>query len=153
MGFDVMGVNPVNETGEYFRNNVWYWRPLWDYIVHHCSDILTDEDITAGSFNDGHLIDESKALAIAARLKKLLDSGETDTYSIEYKIGLESMPEEECVICGGTGVRDDAIISGECNGCKGKGTRPAFSTNYPFDIQNVRNFMEFCGTSGGFEIC
>ena len=31
MGMDVYGIAPTSERGEYFRNNVWWWRPLWDY--------------------------------------------------------------------------------------------------------------------------
>ena len=33
MGMDVSGMNPSSETGEYFRNNVWWWRHLWNYSV------------------------------------------------------------------------------------------------------------------------
>ncbi|QOR55575.1 MAG: hypothetical protein UMS36scaffold28_65 [Phage 59_13] len=29
MGMDVYGVKPKSKQGEYFRNNVWSWRPLW----------------------------------------------------------------------------------------------------------------------------
>ena len=32
MGMDVYGTKPKNETGEYFRANVWYWHPLWDCL-------------------------------------------------------------------------------------------------------------------------
>ena len=32
-------VNP----GVYFRNNVWWWRPLWDYVCNNV-DELTEED-------------------------------------------------------------------------------------------------------------
>ena len=31
MGMDVYGRKPKNETGEYFRRNVWGWHPLWEY--------------------------------------------------------------------------------------------------------------------------
>ena len=67
MGFDISGLNPnhptvisdmdmpdhsdedgmaayfkyVDETpGIYFRNNVWWWRPLWMFICENCDDIL-----------------------------------------------------------------------------------------------------------------
>ena len=30
--------------GDYFRNNVWYWQPLWKYICMICDDILTNEE-------------------------------------------------------------------------------------------------------------
>ena len=32
MGMDVYGKEPKNETGEYFRSNVWWWRRLWDFV-------------------------------------------------------------------------------------------------------------------------
>ncbi len=34
-------------VGAYFRNNVWWWRPLWNYVTELCDDILTEEDIVA----------------------------------------------------------------------------------------------------------
>ena len=34
MGMDVFGKNPTDEKGAYFRNNVWFWHPLWDYCLH-----------------------------------------------------------------------------------------------------------------------
>ena len=33
MGMDVFGLAPKEEKGEYFRNNVWWWRPLWDFVA------------------------------------------------------------------------------------------------------------------------
>ena len=41
--------------GLYFRNNVWWWRPLWTYVVVICDDILSDKDIKLA---------QNKALAI-----------------------------------------------------------------------------------------
>ena len=61
-------VNP----GAYFRNNVWWWRPLWSFVCEHCHDILTQEDMNNGSYNDAHIISRRKAEAIAQRLEKLL---------------------------------------------------------------------------------
>jgi len=55
MGFDLYGTNGGNEKidhdnpveGQYFRANVWYWRPLWDLTCSIGKDILTDRDIEA----------------------------------------------------------------------------------------------------------
>jgi hypothetical protein len=33
MGFDVYGKSARSEKGEYFRNNVWWWRPLAEYVL------------------------------------------------------------------------------------------------------------------------
>tara|TARA_Y100000356_G_C11131374_1_gene220255 strand:+ start:356 stop:658 length:303 start_codon:yes stop_codon:yes gene_type:complete len=51
-----------SNPGVYFRNNVWWWRPLWSYVVNLCEDILTEEDIQHGSYNDGHEISQKKSI-------------------------------------------------------------------------------------------
>jgi DnaJ-class molecular chaperone len=73
---------------------------------------------------------------------------------------LESLPDEECKICEGTGIRNDELGKQErakdpsytCNGCKGKGSRDNFYRLYPFHVDNVLAFGEFCAQSGGFKI-
>jgi hypothetical protein len=152
MGFDVFGVKPKSEKGEYFRNNVWWWRPLWEYVAENCSDVLTEEDVYEGSLNDGHLISEEKALKIAAKLKELIASGKTKAYEEERKKYLESLPDEVCDLCHGTGVRNDDVVKGTCNKCDGKGKVRPLETWYPFSVENVEEFAEFCEESGGFEI-
>ena len=104
MGFDLSGVNPKMNSkepsedcdyseyslwlsenpGVYFRNNVWWWRPLWDYVCENCSDILTEKDIRGGNYNDGHKIGKIKALQIARRLDKLLKKGDVAAYELAY---------------------------------------------------------------------
>ena len=50
-------------------------------------------------------------------------------------------------------IRNDEYVKGQCNGCQGKGSVRPFSTNYPFDLENLKEFADFCEQSGGFEIC
>jgi len=170
-----------NTKGAYFRANVWFWRPLWNYVVDNCGDILNKKDIIYGSSNDGHKISKTKSIKIAQRLNKLLKNGHTRRYENAYVKEMESLPLEECKICKGTGVRkgwegwqseiewlshhknmktDDGSISYEhahrcngCNGCSGKGKIKSFSCNYPFDRDSIEQFAEFCKFSGGFRIC
>ena len=35
MGMDVYGLEPRKEKGEYFRNNVWWWRPTLGLRCSH----------------------------------------------------------------------------------------------------------------------
>ena len=63
-----------DNPGVYFRNNVWYWRPLWDYVCQHV-DSLTEEDRMDGHSNSGHQISEEKAITIAGVLYALLEDG------------------------------------------------------------------------------
>ena len=43
--------------GHYFRNNVWWWRPLWEFVCLSCDDILDEDDINKGCHNGGEEID------------------------------------------------------------------------------------------------
>ena len=68
-----------DNPGVYFRNNVWYWRPLWDYVASKCSHILDRDDYESGHSNSGHKINEEKAMGIAAVLYALLEDGSVKT--------------------------------------------------------------------------
>jgi len=153
MGFDLFGMNPKNKKGEYFRNNVWWWRPLWNYICTVCENTLTDSDCREGEFNNGYSISENKGQRIANRLALLVKNGDTQRYSVRYARKLKKLPDEECEFCKGTGKRNDEYVQGTCNACSGKGKVRPFVTNYPFSVANVRNFIDFCENSGGFRIC
>ena len=152
MGFDLCGVRSRSEKGDYFRNNVWWWRPLWKFICENCDSILTEKQKMGGSFNDGTLISENQALEIADALQRLIDSGEVRKYQKARKKALDSLPDEECAICKGKGIRDDKFVKGKCNACGGKGKRRPWICSYPFAEINVKAFCEFVKESGGFGI-
>ena len=38
--------------GSYFRNNVWWWRPLWKFVCNTCGDILSNEDFWFNNANN-----------------------------------------------------------------------------------------------------
>jgi len=140
--------------GTYFRNNVWYWRPLWDYVYSLCDDILTEDDHQSGHHNDGHLIDADKCEAIASRLALELLNGGVTKFKDDRQEYLDNLPLKKCDTgsCNGTGQRDDKYLKGECNGCGGTGEQKDHETHYPFDEDNVREFHSFVKNCGGFEI-
>tara|TARA_R100000234_G_scaffold3291_3_gene2762 strand:+ start:17630 stop:18157 length:528 start_codon:yes stop_codon:yes gene_type:complete len=117
-----------DNPGIYFRNNVWWWRPLWDYVCNECIDVLDKDDITAGHYNDGRVITKTKAMKIADILFKKIESGETDKYANHFEIKRKEAEKS-----------DDKDIN--------------YKSSYPFNTDNVRRFAEFCKESGGFEIC
>ena len=146
MGMDVYGVAPTSEAGEYFRNSVWSWRPLWDFVSESCD---LDEDVElSGHFNDGMQIDEFTARRIAKTLFSLLNDGTVATYERAHDVLLKALPDEECKHCNGTGVRDDEYVQGKCNGCNGTGKVRPFETWYSFSEENVQKFAEFADHSG-----
>ena len=116
-------------------------------------DTLSTEDMYEGYVNNGHLIEEEKAIAIADKLKDMMDSGEVARYITERQNKLDALPLEECEYCDGTGTRDDVHVKGKCNGCEGKGKTKAFVCWYSLREQSVRDFEYFCRHSGGFKIC
>ena len=143
--------------GVYFRNNVWWWRPLWQYVCEQFPEIITDEDAENGCSNSGHLIDEEKAMLIGLGLTAKVLDGSTKAYSDSYKAELDSLEQLECDLCEGTGKRKDPPNTGAgdypCNGCESTGLKDDWAKSYPFDVENVRNFAKFCLESGGFTIC
>ena len=122
MGFDLDGVNPISEKGEYFRANVWYWRPLWDFVCDNCDDILTIRDKERGEWNDWHEINDQKAILIADRLDDLDKKGKIKDYDNSYKKKIEELEDG------------------------------SFKKNYPFERDFVMEFAKFCRESGGFKI-
>ena len=152
MGMDLSGFNHKSEKGDYFRNNCWWWRPLWNFVCDECSDVITEDDASGGHYNDGHLIDETKCEVIVERLTEMLESGYVKTYQDIRQKQLDKLPMEKCETCDGSGVRYDKVIQGECNGCNGTGEREPWSKSYPFEVDNVKEFVEFVKDSGGFQI-
>ena len=111
------------DSGGYFRNNVWWWRPLWEFVCDQCDDILTEKDMARGHSNEGHRISKKKAEVIAERLFSLLDNGQVDEFEKRYKEHINSLNDKD------------------------------WDKHYPFHKDNVREFANFCAKSGGFEIC
>ena len=150
--FDAKDIFEKENVGYYFRNNVWWWRPLWDYVYQLNDDILTEEDHELGHSNSGHEITEAQCEVICKRLTEALDNGETEEYKKGYYLALENLPLVKCDTCEGVGERNDQYVKGECNGCGGKGERKDYATSYPFDVENVEEFRNFIRESGGFAI-
>jgi len=94
MGFDIVGIKAKSKKGEYFRNNVWYWRPLWSYICNECDDILTIKQAEAGCFNDGIKISKAKAERIAKRIQERLDDGSVDLHKAGYDSTVDQVDDE-----------------------------------------------------------
>ena len=106
-----------------------------------------------GSYNDNHLINEEKAMKIGLGLTAKILDGSVKAYADRYKTELDALEQLECDLCDGTGKRTDMKVVNGCNGCSGTGKKDDWAKSYPFDIENVREFAEFCLQSGGFTIC
>ena len=107
-----------SNPGIYFRNNVWWWRPLWDYCYHIADDLISEKLWNRGHNNSGAGLNDRDAKLLGNRLLQKIREGDADMFK---KLHEEQEEDKEY--------------------------------KYPFDVDNVKAFAEFCIQSGGFEIC
>lgn len=165
--YDIKEQYEQDNPGIYFRNNVWWWRPLWDYVCIACSDIITKEEHREGHSNSGRRISKTKSKKIAARLRKLVKDGtvkeaeivnaemrgEAIRHNTKIDARLEQLRLDMIKMTGDKNIapkdypnkyrKQWANIYGESKGI----------ADYPFSEENVIRFISFCDDSGGFEIC
>lgn len=174
MGMDIYGNKAENEKGEYFRNNVWWWRPLANYILAEHFEIASSCDTDEWHSNSGGGLDGEQSLLLAKALRNDLETGRVAEYERQYNEFLSTLVREHCHLCEGTGIRTDKIgvememptkalspemvsltgrSHGTCNACGGVGTKENFNMSYPFTEDNVKEFTEFLTYCGGFRIC
>jgi hypothetical protein len=172
MGMDVYGKNPVNEAGEYFRRNVWGWRPLWNYCLDRHGKVAGK--VKHGHSNDGDGLGKYGSQKLAELLYRDLADGSARTYIEERNGLLASLERPACDLCDGTGIRSDGVgvengmpdrelpdemkmltgrSHGWCNKCSGEGKTDAWETHYYLDLDDIKEFADFLANSGGFRIC
>lgn len=143
--------------GIYFRNNVWWWRPLWNYVCEVCEDVMSNEDMNAGCSNSGYKISESTVDRMVEKLVVEIALDNHKKHEEAYMEEIKNLPKEECTICEGTGKRKEPPLVGagklRCNGCSGTGEKEAWESHYPFSAKNVEEFLSFLSESGGIQIC
>jgi hypothetical protein len=160
MGMDVYGNAPKSEKGEYFRNNIWWWRPLWDY----CEEVYPKCQEVDGHTNNGDGLGEYDAELLSSLLIAHIKRGKTKEYEMARQAYLNSLPDEVCDFCQGVGivqvkegwpdyVEGEITFRDPCNACQGSKVKKPWQTHYGFSEENVSEFAEFLKDSGGFSIC
>jgi len=129
--FEAINVFESENPGYYFRNNVWWWRPLWDYTCDVCKSVMTEEDIQRGEYNEGYEYSSELTAKMVELLEIDIANNGHHLYEKEHlKQQEEAKKQEE---------------SGEID--------KAWVCSYPFDPENVEEFVRFMKHSGGFQIC
>ena len=166
MGFDLYSIgNPKSEKGEYFRNNVWWWRRLADYVITK-TGVVDDKDADRWHYNDNHEVSKEEALQIANQLRHLIKTGDVDEYAKEVQRQMEIAEKHNARV---DKLRDQ--ISKQAEKELGKtDVAPVeypekykkkwdklfqlkdWNDSYPFTRKNVEEFIEFCEDSNGFTI-
>ena len=66
--------------GHYFRNNCWWWRPLWDFCYNIAPDLISEELWGSGHNNSGKGLDEKDARLLGNRLLQQIREGKADEF-------------------------------------------------------------------------
>ena len=72
--------------GVYFRNNVWWWRPLWDYCRYVAPELINDDLWSDGHHNSGDGLDDKNAKELGILLIKSFENGKFEEFE---KINIE----------------------------------------------------------------
>ena len=133
MGMDVHGIEPKNKIGEYFRANVWSWRPIHAITTLMCEDLLDEETLMSMCYNDGKGVDDGDVC------KKM---GNRITQWLEHNVNGLELEDSHCR------VNERGIFQFTKAINNPETTRSA----YQVDDDDVREWAEFLQNCGGFEV-
>ncbi len=131
MGYDLYG----NNNDSYFRASIWSWQPIMEMIEK--SNVLPPNVLQGMQYNDGQIVKEHEAHSLADKLEQMLD-GVGD--KMEYVSWTEN-PMTEVV--------SRLVGALQASGAHIEPSAPMHSTT----AAHVREFIEFCRQSGGFQVC
>ena len=138
-------------VGQYFRNNCWWWRPLWNYCYIIADDIISEDVFNSGHSNNGAGLGSRDSKKLGNRLMECIADGSTIKYQAEYIQWQDDLPDNDCMRCNDNNRGNKK--KKDCKNCNQTGKTKNFDSHYPFDVDNVERFARFCLESGGFEIC
>ena len=129
MGFDVSGIKPTSEKGEYFRNNIWWWGGLWNFsrlvfeemgeYATHCYDQEELEEMVGEGFqpnspdnglvNMGWGLNAEGARMLGERLQDAIAAGLAADAEQQLKDIKANQPLVDCDLCDASGIRTDKV--------------------------------------------
>jgi hypothetical protein len=135
MGMDVFGRMPTAEEGQYFRANVWMWRPIHDLIEALCGDLINECLLCGMAFNQGAgPFDAETCRTMADRL---------DAWLTEH-------PDGHALDCDRLCARksDRLIVACELALCP----EPLTESPYRVGREEISEFIRFLRHCGGFAV-
>jgi len=167
MGFDLYSLgNHKNKNGEYFRNNVWWWRRLADFVCEE-TGCVEDKDKKSWQHNDGHEVGEEQAKQIASQLKALIKNGKVSEVIRKTEEEIREAEENNKFVekchemlkqkvekeTGKTGLAPADYPQADHDTWSWIQSKYSYGSSYPFTMENVEEFIKFCEDSRGFKIC
>ena len=155
----------TSQSGTYFRNNVWWWRPLADYVLRF-TKVIPEDQWEVWGYNDCTEISQQDAEMISQQLDHLIKSGHCKAYADKFekqriKIDIQNAKIEKQLdkFCksvekklGKTNLAPNDFPEEDKKKWDSIYEKKNFNGNYPFSVDNVKEFSEFCKNSGGFTI-
>jgi hypothetical protein len=131
---DVFGRNPDSEAGQYFRANVWSWRPIHALVVELCSDLLDEATLTGMAFNGGAgAQDQATCTEMANRFERWLEH-HTNGHGLASDLRVR---------------RDGRFVrEGEC----AENPDVEATSPYAVDDDHLKEWVEFLRHCGGFAV-
>lgn len=144
MGMDVIGRNPTDEIGTYFRASVWSWRPIYCLIEEANQRFQLALDLEGFEFNEGAGLDsQDDCNRLAGALEALLQETTASAFTLDSApMGSEAAALSALISAGwevGSAPRLEGAVA----------VAPAC---YSAARQHVMDFIAFLYASGGFEI-
>ena len=155
----------TSQSGTYFRNNVWWWRPLADYVLTH-TKVIPENEHEHWGYNDCYEVSQQYAEMISQQLDHLIKSGHCKSYADKFekqriKIDIQNAKIEKELdkFCkevekklGKSNLAPNQFPTEDKKKWDKIYDKKNFNGNYPFSVDNVKEFSEFCKNSGGFTI-
>jgi len=156
----------ADNVGIYFRNNVWWWRPLADLVEKLCF-FLSDKQKKHLHDNGGHEYDEATAHKIADTLDAFVKSSVAKRTEINHKKEMKKADAHNKKVQ----VKLDALKMDAIARTSNKDIAPCdypkdlkdkwdsiyrehdYTSSYPFTLKNVKEFISFLRQCGGFTVC
>jgi hypothetical protein len=150
MGFDLYSLGKhKTETGEYYRQSVWGWRRLAEFVCEQ-TGVIAEDNKKFWQSNDGHEVSEGEAKEIAKQLKALIKDGTVSKAIREVEEESEEKVERET---GKTNTAPADYPKDDHDTWQWIQGQYSYGSSYPFTMEQVESFIEFCEQSNGFRIC
>ena len=155
----------LNQSGTYFRNNVWWWRPLAEYVLNY-TKVIPEHEQESWQYNDCTEVSKQNAEMIGQQLDHLIKIGHAKQFEKSYektrkKIEKHNEKVEKELETFSQSVKkkmkNDNLVPKDFPEEDHKKWEEIYkkrnsSGSYPFSEENVKEFSEFCKNSGGFTI-
>jgi len=138
MGMDVYGCNPKNQAGEYFRANVWSWRPIHELMFKLGSDLIDERTFQLMGSNDGA---GPKSAKVCNEMANRIEAWLKDNPG---PLELDMGDEPFCKVTENGQFVTEQMLQENPNLV----TRSAYCT----DEDHLREWIEFLRNCGGFKV-